>query len=226
MIYKSVYCLVIKKVQEINKVLDLYADKILEFYKKIYKHDNDFYCVEKFFKHVYLFVFLVFNMKVFSNIKNVEGIIKENMYFLFLMGIVTLIMFIILFNDKKKLHKLTDEEWEHYKDGYCYHLTSRENLEGIKVFDEYVYLKPTQYWSANLQNWFRPSVYFFSSVPNEEQIKGQLLTNKKDVMIKIPISNLDRDRLRIRRKVYNVMVYTGPYVGKGEMIKFKDVESK
>ena len=212
-----------EKIKKVNKVLDLYAVKFINFYRKIYKnkHESEFFYVQKFYIHVYISLYIMINLSLFPIYLSISDFIIGNILFSIFLMILSLILFIIFFNDKKKLYKLSDEEWEHYKDKYCYHLTSIKNIKSIKVDDENIFLKPTIYWMANIQNWFRPSVYFFSSVPNEEQIKGQLLTNKKDVMIKIPIANLDRDRLKIRRKVYNVMVYTGPYVGEGEIIKFE-----
>jgi len=221
MYIKKIQCSVINNFKKVDEVLDLFYDKLISFYKKTYNNDNEFYCVQKFLKHIFVFAFMFINIAAILKKISVKEIIIANLSFSIIIGAFSVISFIFIFNDKKKLYKLTDKEWEHYKDKYCYHLTSIENLDGIIVDSENIYLKPTIYWFANLQNWFRKSVYFFSAIPNEKQIKEQLLTNKKDIMIKVKIGDLDRNKLKIRRKIYNVLVYTGPYIGKGEITNFE-----
>lgn len=209
--------------KKINKFLSRISEKNYEFtkkiYVKIYKNNNDFFIAEKFLINTFIFVYIytiLIGLMYNNSIKEIiiAMAITTSILVVFLLGV-----FIYCYNRKaKKVHKPTDSEWEELLKGNCYHLTARKNVTSIKKGHN-ILLNPTIYKLANLQVWFRNATYFFIEKPNYEDVKEQLLKEKSDVIISVPIKNLDRNRVRIRNN-QPVLLYLDGYYGYGEINDF------
>lgn len=210
------------------KIIYYLYDFIEKFYKKIYKINNSFFIMEKIYIHATIFLFLSLNLNFVSKINfSIKDFIIYNIESIFVILILYFIGFLILFFDKdKKVRKLSDEEWNIYKNKVAYHITSKNNINSIKT-KEGIYLKPTIYNLANLNVFFNDSVYMFSKFPTQEEILYQGLKNKSDIVLEIPIKNLDRKKLR-KRVNKNVFVYMDKYIGEGKIktINIDDYKNK
>lgn len=213
-----------EKYNKIKKHTDELYENIEKIYSKMYKNDNTFFISGKIMKHLIILMFLSFNIiRLLGYWRDVNFIIF-NLIILLGVFLTLVIGFIWEYTYKpKKCFKLTDEEWNKFKDRKCFHVTSRKNLESI-LEDGIFNIKPTKYILANLPVLFRESVYFFGEYPSEENLKNQYLQNKKDVIISVPINNLDRNKLRIRRS-NNVLVYIGGYKGKGSVKDYTPINN-
>ena len=191
--------------------------------KKIYNDDNFFFAFEK----IIVFTTILYYVDLISVCIIIGADIMSFMITLLvgtvLLALFYLFSFMILFNDKKKkADKLTDAEWETLVNSNCYHLTSKENKESIDKGNSNILIKPTKYLMANLEVYFKQSAYFFLNKPDEKDIVYQNLQRKKDLLVTIPIKNMDRDRIRIRRQA-NVLIYIGGYEGEGTIKPFSEL---
>lgn len=113
--------------------------------------------------------------------------------------------------------KPSDEEWEKFIGLKVCHYTTLENAEKIEKSEGYIYLKASRTLISKCYNWFRGSVYFFIEDGNTTKIMKFLNTKRSEsIKITVEVSNLDKKHVRLRR-YDNVLIYTGDYVGKGEI---------
>lgn len=151
-----------------------------------------------------------------------------NLYKVILYTLVAIVLTIasiyMCFYFKSRVHKPSKRELEemYIKDTYVYHLTNKEYYNTIVVNDK-INLKPTKSLLANVSVFFKPSVYFMVDVPTEDDIRYHNLKNKSNMLISIPIENLDKKKIRLRyiKGHTTVLIYTSEYIGKGKIKEFK-----
>nr|WP_172688140.1 hypothetical protein [Clostridium botulinum] len=115
-----------------------------------------------------------------------------------------------------KVHKPTDSEWNDLLKKTCWHITYEEHIKNIDKGNNNIYLKTKKSLSANIAVILRPSVYFFIGEPDKEQLIRNDIDKNRNYVIYVDIKDLDRNKVMIR-KYDNVLIYIGPYHGKGKI---------
>lgn len=144
--------------------------------------------------------------------------------FIFLIAAVFLayiILYILSFiTSSILLRKLTEIEWQHLKDSILYHGTENKNANSIcndNIGDGKVFLRASQSRAVNFLSFFKPSILFYISLPNEADIKYNSSLKKADCYVKVKLTDLNKKYVKISRFNSKVIVYTNDYVGNGSI---------